>query len=200
MVARFNEYATITGANTVNLNVSGSQVGSYFNIYYNPNRVSSMLNGTGFASDAAGAKLIYSGNLAGSNTGTFINNGMNQGPNANNSLDQSGSGNTAQQSVSGNGGETLYISTRSFDRNFFVSDLTNRLLTFVTTNDLVFHQTAASKSFYDVTAGTPITPSLPSINGLYDSSTRLRPGKTSSSRRSAARVSRRLSCPSRLRS
>ena len=182
VVARFNEYATVTGANTVNFNLSANQAGSYYEIFYNPTAVSSPLNGTGFATDSSTAKLIYSGSLTGSNTGTFINNGLNTGPTANNNLDQvtnPTANPSKQQSVSGNGGETFYINTTYQDPNFFLSKVAQQ--TFTTTNDVAFHQTAASKMFIDLNPSTPnasgyaptasggssyFAPVLPTVNGI----------------------------------
>ncbi len=179
VVAKFNEFATNISAssNTVNFGLSANQAGSYFEIFYNPAAASNPLTGTGFATDSSTAQMIYSGSLSNSNLGVFTNNGLNTGPTANNNLDQvtNPTANPAvQQSVSGNGGETFYINTTFANSKFFLTPI--GLQTFSTTNDVAFHQTAASQKFIDLdssTANSPsyVTPVLPTVNGIGTSTT-----------------------------
>lgn len=163
-VAKFNEVATniTAGAanNQVNFQLAADQTGSTFQFYFNPTAVSNNAAGTGFTA----GQVIYTGSfVAGTPAGQFQV-FPTQGTTA---LDQNNPSDP-RQTVRGSGSTVLNIVTQSFNSSFFTSGLSvGSLLNFTSTNQTPFGSAPPSAQFTDPTNGAIITPSLPAVNGQF---------------------------------
>jgi len=156
VVAKFFEVATGTGLSSASFSTDTSQVGSFFRIYYDPVSNANNLAGTGFTDGT----LIYEGTVLRDGTGDF--NISNTTPV---NLDQNGGNNyPALKAVTGTGGSLVNVQTTFFNPNFFLTDISNSVLTFDSQNNIPFRHVDPSVKMFD---GTPAatTGSLGSTDG-----------------------------------
>jgi hypothetical protein len=169
VLARFNKFAVtslVNGLPQSSFTLAADQTGSYFNFYYNPSVVASDLTGKGFGPDAAGAILIYSA-AVGSNitigqfqvTAPFPTN-FDQSP------DAPTNGYGAEQTLIGSGGTALSLGTTFLNSSYLTGGVNLGSALNFSSMDQTPLIASPSRSFYDVTTGSYITPSLSPVNGL----------------------------------
>ena len=170
VLARFNEFAVtsvVNGLPQSTFTLAADQTGSYFNFYYNPNVVANDLTGKGFGPDVAGATLIYSGGITPNvPLGQFqitapTPTSFDQSPNA------ATDGDGAELTLLGSGGTSLTLGTSFVNNSYFSGGVSLGSALSFSSMDQTPMLASPSQNFYDVTAGSYITPSLSPVNGFY---------------------------------
>jgi len=175
VLARFNEIATnsiVNGLPQSTFTLAANQTGSYFNFYFNPTVQSNDLTGKGFGPDVPGSTLIYSSTVpSNAPNGQFQ---LLQPPTSTQLFDQSATAATngydGKMTIVGSGSTALNLGTSFVNTGFFTGgvDLTSTL-NFTSTNQTPFGTASPSQMFFDVTANAFVMPSLPAINGVFQS-------------------------------